>query len=99
MTPPSFRTPEFSGATVSSRQHSWQFYAMASTDATLTEVAVEETNQVYTDQELLMELFMAESGLEPDEELAASAVGLLIQAKITKAWQLKKLSDRLLEKI
>ena len=72
---------------------------MATTDATVTEGATEEHTQVYTEKDMLMELFTVQSGLEPEEELAASAVDLLIQAKITKAWQIRKLSDNLLEKI
>ena len=72
---------------------------MAATDATASDCEMEQPTQVYTDKDMLMEVFTVQSGLEPDEELAASAVELLMQAKITKAWQLRKLSDKLLEKV
>ena len=73
---------------------------MASEDAANVAAAVpEEPNQTYTDKEKMLQLFQVDAGLDPDEEVATSAVDLLEEAKITKGWQIRKLSDKLLEKI
>ena len=76
------------------------FPTMASVEAaSVAAVAPEEPTPNYTDKEKMLQLFQVESGLEPDEEVATSAVELLEDAKITKGWQVRKLSDKLLEKV
>ena len=73
---------------------------MASEEAAnVAAAAPEEPNQTYADKEKMLQLFQVDAGLDPDEEVATSAVDLLEETKITKGWQIRKLSDKLLEKI
>jgi hypothetical protein len=72
---------------------------MADTHVRVEATGVEENNTEYTDKEQMLHLFQVGSGLEPDEDVAVSAVELLEEAKITKGWQLRKLTDKLLEKL
>ena len=65
---------------------------MASEEAANVAAAVaEEPNQTHADKEIMLQLFQVEAGLDPDEEVATSAVDLLEEAKVTKGWQLRKL--------
>ena len=59
----------------------------------------ENTNKEWTDRERMEHFIMEEAGLEPDTETVTSVLDTLWDNKITKAWQLAKLPDTILEKL
>ena len=59
----------------------------------------EQTVQEWSDREKMDHLFMEEAGLEPDAETVTAVLDTLWEHKITKAWQVAKLPDAILERL
>ena len=53
----------------------------------------------WTDRQKMEHLFMEEAGLDPDTETVTSVLGILWENRITKAWQVAKLPDSILERL